>query len=98
MFVKYAYSEQVAVAISEWSKGTDELTIPADSIRLTAEEEELMANSVSDYSAIIWGLKNFLTGDSPMTEWDTYIAQFYDAGVEEQCAIYQTAYERWLAS
>ncbi len=98
VFVKYAYSDQVAVAITEWSKGTGELTIPADSIRLTAEETELMANSVSDYAGIIWGLRAFLVGESPMTEWDSYVAKFYDAGVEEQNAIYQTAYERWLAS
>lgn len=98
VFVKYAYSEEVAVAITEWSKGTDELTIPADSTRLTAEEEELKAASVGNYAAQIWGLKGFLTGDTPFTEWDAYIAQFYEMGVQEECDIMKSAYDRWLST
>ncbi len=98
VFIKYAYSEQVAAAITEWSKGTGEYIIPSDSINYTAEEAEQLAASVSDYAATIWGLKDFVTGERSITEWDAYVAQFYDAGVEEECAIMQAAYERWLAA
>lgn len=98
VFVKYAYSQAVADAIVEWSKGTSEYSIPSDSTDLTAEESEQMAISVDDYASTLWGLKDFVTGERSITEWDSYVAEFYEKGVQEECAIYQAAYERWLAS
>ena len=39
---------------------------------------------------------NFITGKTDIdTGWDSYIAQLHSLGLDDMCAIYQAAYDRY---
>ena len=42
-------------------------------------------------------LLGFVKGDRDLTEWDTYVAQMNDQGLDERIEIFQNAYDRYLA-
>ena len=39
----------------------------------------------------------FITGERDLAEWDDYVSQVQAMGLEQYLAIYQAAYDRWLA-
>lgn len=69
------------------------------SITLTAEESQSIATkhtNVNTYAAEMWG--KFLIGTVDVeAEWDNYIAELDNLGLQDVLAVYQAAYDRYLA-
>ena len=74
-----------------------EMDVP--SVTLTEEESEELASYSNDLATFISeNYLAFVDNSKPMSEWDAYVASLYDLGLAECEAIYQAAYERFMAS
>ncbi|MEN6315884.1 MAG: hypothetical protein ABFD25_16735, partial [Clostridiaceae bacterium] len=41
-------------------------------------------------------LTNFIIGNKPISEWDSYVAGVKSMGIDEMIKVYQDSYDRWL--
>ncbi len=96
VFLKYTYSEKTQESIEQWARGTRDRVVPFG--KLTDEESEAIAQLGDRYGTQVGGLNGFVRGDRPMTEWDAWKRDMADAGVMDELAIYQQAYDRYLES
>lgn len=68
-------------------------------INFTTEETEIINSKLADVSTYIAeNLVKFLIGDKSMTEWDAFIADLDQLGLQEIIDTYQTAYDRYLSN
>lgn len=65
-------------------------------ISLSADEMEQFSLLTSDLSTMISeNIVRFIDGTRSMDQWDSFIEQLRDMGLEESCQIYQTALDRY---
>ncbi|NLL38071.1 MAG: extracellular solute-binding protein [Clostridiales bacterium] len=68
-------------------------------VRLTDEEREFVNTLAGDISTFISeNYSLFLDNTKAFSEWDAYVAQLYDLGMQDIIDTYQTAYDRYLES
>lgn len=67
-------------------------------VTYTDEESEILAqygNDVGTYLEENYVL--FLDGSKPLSEWDSYVQGLYNIGIEQIIAVYQEAYDSYMA-
>lgn len=65
-------------------------------ISLSAEEMEEFSLLTSDISTMISeNIVRFIDGSMPMDQWDSFVEQLRDMGLEDSCQIYQDALDRY---
>ncbi len=97
--VDLIYTEEQKRAIETWSNVTrDRSIIRTTSMNMTLEEEEIMADFGNFWMIQTGALKGFINGNRDLTEWDNYITEMNEAGIQEYIAIEQSAWDRYLAS
>ena len=81
-------------AVSRWSVGSGERILPPISL-LTDESSKVadIMNKVNTYTDEM--LNKFIMGIVPLSEFDDYVKNIQDMGIEEALVIEQTAYERY---
>ena len=78
-----------------WDANTD-TSAQMPSISLSAEESEAYYAKYSDIQTLISeNLSQFATGVRPMSEWDSFVQQIKDMGIEDCIAIKQEALDRY---
>lgn len=61
----------------------------------TEEEADFLSTTGNDISKFAdEGRSGFITGERPISEWDEYVQQYEQMGLEEYVEIHQAAYER----
>ncbi|MBQ7916837.1 MAG: extracellular solute-binding protein [Firmicutes bacterium] len=64
----------------------------------TAEEAEIISNTFSDIETFVKeGVMKFILGTTPMSEWDSFVAQIKSLGIDEVIEAKQAAYDRFKA-
>lgn len=97
--VDLIYSEEQRKAIETWSNVTRERSIiRTTSMNMTLEEEDVMAEFGNFWAIQTNALKGFINGNRDLTDWDTYLTEMNEAGIQEYIAIEQNAWDRYLAS
>lgn len=80
-----------------WSDCSTELAYPS-CIVLSTDEQKAAAAGLDDIGAYIKDMYvKFITGEEPLTNYDTYIDTLQKMGIENLIAAYQGAYDRYLA-
>lgn len=68
-------------------------------INFTTEETEIINSKLADVSTYIAeNLVKFFVGEKDMSEWDAFIADLDQLGLQEIIDTYQTAYDRYLSN
>ena len=68
-------------------------------LSFTTEESEVINSNLADMSTYIAeNLAKFLVGEKSMSEWDSFIADLDQLGLETILETYQTAYDRYLSN
>ena len=68
-------------------------------VSFTTEESEIVNGKLADMSTYIAeNLVKFLIGEKNLSEWDNFISDLNQLGLEEVIAVYQTAYDRYLSN
>lgn len=94
----YKYSDAMKAADEIWSYNVEyDYTIPT-AVAMTADEGSEYSTIYADIDTYVSeNLSKFMTGDKSFDEWDAFIDQVYDMGIEDCIEIYQTAYDRYMA-
>ena len=93
------YSEKEKACVEAWSFEIEtNYSYPTDFVFLTTEEAETYGSVFSDISTVLEeNILKFITGSRSMDEYPEFQQQLIDMGLEEIVAIYQDAYDRFLA-
>ena len=94
----YKYSDAMKAADEIWSYNVEyDYTIP-NAVAMTADEGSEYSTIYADIDTFVSeNLSKFMTGDKSFDEWDSFIDQVYDMGIEDCIEIYQAAYDRYIA-
>jgi len=66
---------------------------------LTNEQQDEASALLSDLSTYVKQMEaKFVTGEVPMSEWDSYVAQMKKMGGDRIQEIYQEVYDTWNAA
>ncbi len=91
----YSYDEEQLNAVDVFSSLTDgAYNLPAY-VSLTTEEQlayNEIATDLDTYAST--QILNFIMGDTPISEFDTFVNTLYDMGLQDMIDIYQGAYDR----
>ncbi len=80
-----------------WSNCDFSLTFPSV-IVLSVDEQKAAAPQLDEIGEYIEDMtRKFITGEEPLTNFDTYMNQLQKMGIEDLIAAYQTAYDRYSA-
>lgn len=92
--VNYTYDVQY-ICEETWIANDDGAYV-LPSVSLTAEESEEYARIYSDLSTYIAeNLSKFVVGENDIADWDSFIANIYDLGMQDLIDIYQKALDRF---
>ncbi|MBW7453109.1 extracellular solute-binding protein [Paenibacillus sepulcri] len=73
--------------------------IPFPVLFLTPEEQAEVTSLQSDLDTYVEQMEaRFVTGQEPLSSWDSYIGTIRKMGGERMAEVYQTAYDRWKAN
>lgn len=98
VIIDYCYDEACQAAIKTWSlKDPKENLVCTENLQFSQEEQAQKATLGNFWLTQLGNLRNFITGATPLTEWDAYVASMHDAGIEENIAIQQSAWDRFIA-
>jgi len=65
-------------------------------LSFTEKENDVISQKLNDIETYVdESLVNFIIGNKPMTEWDSYAQEVNHMGMDEVIGIYQDAYDRW---
>lgn len=79
-----------------WNQNADSAYQWPTALSMTVEESEEYAAIYADIRTLIEeNLTKFAVGDRSMDEWDSFIDQIYDMGIEDAIAIQQEALDRY---
>lgn len=94
------YSEDQMNAVEVWSNATDGLyNIPRQGVNMTTEEQEEYNGIYSDIDTYMdETISKFVVGDLSLDQFDSFVQQLKDMGIEDCIAIEQAAYDRYLES
>ncbi len=101
VIINYCYDEECQKAIETWSlENPSEHTnlVCTENLQFSQEEQEQAAQLGNFWLTQLGNLRSFITGETPLTEWDSYVAAMHEAGIEEHIAIQQSAWDRFKAS
>jgi putative aldouronate transport system substrate-binding protein len=88
-----AYPQQLA-AVATWSTPTHEKQMPPVSV--TADESKKYAGIMNNVNTLYEeALAKTITGQSPVSDWDTTVAQFKQFGIDDAIAVQQAALDRY---
>jgi len=97
--------DEVDNAFGDWvaqeteDKMNDIAVVPFPLLYLTVEENDQVAATATDLSTYIEQMEaKFITGVEPLSNWDKFVSTVESMGIEDYVAVYQTAYDRWLAN
>ena len=92
------YSQDQLDSIAVWNEATDGLyNLPKIGVNLTADELEDYNGKYSDIDTYLdESVSKFVVGDKSLDEFDAFVQQLKDMGIEECIEIYQGAYDRYL--
>ncbi|NMA82570.1 MAG: extracellular solute-binding protein [Epulopiscium sp.] len=103
LYANFDYNAHMATFTPELFEATVESTkynLPeTPAIAFLDEEKDvqsLRATAIKDHRDEQFS--RFIVGDRPLSEWDAYVKEIYDLGLEEHLAMYQKAYQRRLDS
>ncbi len=70
---------------------------PGDYLKFTEDEQEVIDDSYTTISSYVTEMKGkFITGVKDIdAEWETYVNNINDMGLQDVLGAYQTAYDRW---
>lgn len=95
---KKTYTEEQLAASDIWNSqfGSTEKTVPA--YTLTTEENDEASTLLTDIKTYVleWRLK-FITGETPISEFDSFVSGLKSMGADQIQEINQAAYERYMA-
>lgn len=88
------FTEFDLAAMEVWSDTGTSLVLPV--INFTAEEDELASNLMADIATYKDEMVlKFITGNTPLTEFDNYVAQLKKMRIDDVIKIYQNALDRY---
>jgi putative aldouronate transport system substrate-binding protein len=64
-------------------------------VKFTPQEQEKIASYIDMDSYADQMEAKFIMGETPLSEWDNYLATFKKLGVDDMIKIRQAAYDRW---
>lgn len=95
--VSNTYGDEYANACDIWSKCDVSLIYPG-AIAITQDELDAAIGAESDMGDYISEMQmKFITGEEPLTNYDTYLEELKKKGVEDYIKVYQDAYDRYNA-
>ena len=96
--VTSGYSDVDKAAPEIWNEGMDDTMVIPSTVTLSADENTRAANIYSDIETIcLEAIAKFITGEKPLTEYDSFVESIQNAGIEDYLAIQQGAYDRAMA-
>jgi putative aldouronate transport system substrate-binding protein len=94
MYVPYSAEEQATLDI--WNGDSSHLLF-TDLLSFTAEEGNTNATIMSDINIYVDEMTlRFIRGEEPLSNWDTYVRNVRNMGLDTVVRNYQTAYDRFL--
>lgn len=92
------YSEDQLNTIAVWNEATDGLyNIPRQGVNMTIDEKEDYNTIFSDIDTYMdESISKFVVGDTPLSEFDTFVEKLKTMGIEDCIALEQTAYDRYV--
>lgn len=65
---------------------------------LSIEESETYTSMAGDLATLAAeNISKFVSGDRPMSQWDAFLEELMEMGIEDCIAIKQAAYDRYMA-
>lgn len=99
VIIDHVYNDEAKAACQVWSQSTSEDSlVPGELLQFTDEESELLAQLDSFWNIQQGNLKGFMNGDKDLSEWDDFVSEMKEGGIDEYVAVYQSAYDRYLNS
>ena len=93
--VTSGYSEVDKAAPEIWNEGMDDSMVIPSTVTLSADENTRAANIYSDIETIcLEAIAKFITGEKPLTDYDSFVESIRSAGIDDYLAIQQGAYDR----
>ncbi len=91
------YEDYQTAAQEYWTENTDgSMAVPT--LSLTTAESDVLATYGTDITTYASEtLPKFIMGDLPMSEWENYVAELEGMNIDQIVAVYQAAYDRYLA-
>jgi putative aldouronate transport system substrate-binding protein len=91
----YTYPQKQMPAMEGWSDFTVKKGLPR--LTFTSEESRKIADLGTSISSRVDEMAiKFIMGQVPFSDWDKYVKEINDLGVQEVVKINQTAYDRYL--
>lgn len=92
------YTEAGLAARDIWDYNRDDANTLPEAVELNADEADEHSSIYSDINTRLQeGIAQFITGARLMEEWDSFVEELYDMGIEDCIALQQAAYDRYLA-
>ena len=91
------YSEAQTNAIDYWTSRTDDEQAVPQTLSLTTEEGQIVAQYATDLATYISEvIPKFVTGEKPLSEWDAFMGDVAGMHVDDLIGAYQSAYDRYV--
>ena len=92
------YSDAGRAARDIWDYNRDDANVYPASAELTADEADEHNTTYSDINTYMQqSIAEFITGARPLGEWDSFVDELYNMGIEDCIALKQDAYDRYMA-
>lgn len=98
VIVNYTYNDAARAACDVWSQSTNEYSFDGALLQFTADESEMLAELDGFWVQQQDYLKGMVLGNRELTDWDEFVTNMHDIGIDDYVSIYQAAYDRYLAS
>ena len=80
-----------------WCQGDYSINYPK-AVSFTEEEQKILNPENSEIDSYIEEMQwKFITGQEPLSNFDTYLANLERMGIKDRIQVYQDAYDRYLA-
>ena len=95
----YAYNDDIKAAVDTFSVLTDGAYNMPKYATLNAEEQEEYTSIATDFETYAEGMiLKFILGDEPMSNYDAFLAECENMGIDRMTELYQQAYDRGEAA
>ncbi len=92
------YSDVDKAAPEIWATGMDDEYVIPTSMSLSADDSTEAANIYSDIQTLCMeSIAKFITGDKSLDEFDDFVQQIKDMGIQDYLDIYQECYDDYMA-
>lgn len=92
------YTPEQIAACDFWGACLDNAYTLPYGVTLTTEESAAVTatfNEITTYAST--AILSFVTGNRDLSEWDAFVQEIKDMGIEDCISVYQDAYDRYLA-